>query len=363
MIVVLTNSNNIFVAKFKITRFSKMVRKSELPSTKRSQIVLLSQEGYTTRDISRRMTVSQSCVVKTIQRFKEQGNYASKTRSGRPKVTTPRTDTRIGRYSKSHPFASGPEISTNVFPDGDKPSLRTIRRRFDNDIKLPSRKPAKKPKLSPKNIRDRIAFCKKYQLWTAEQWENVMFSDESSFEQFGRRSYTVRRPVGARYNPKYVLPTVKQPPKLMIWGAITAQHRCGLWFMPPNTTINGQVYLTILQEKLRIFMDITNTNCFQHDGAPCHRSKLVSNWLRNEGVEVLGPWPGNSPDLNPIENAWDFMKNCVSKLEPTSIDDLQQKIKLVWTQQIPREYLQKLIHSMPARLEACLRAKGGHTRY
>lgn len=104
-----------------------MAGKRELATTKRSQIVILSEEGYTTRVISERMNVSQSCVVKTIQRYKAQGNYDSKTRSGRPKVTTPRSDTRIGRYSKANPFASAGEISSNVFPDGDSPSLRTIR--------------------------------------------------------------------------------------------------------------------------------------------------------------------------------------------------------------------------------------------
>ena len=166
-----------------------------------------------------------------------------------------------------------------------------------------------------------------------------------------------------RYNPKYVLQTVKQAPKVMIWGAITAQRCCGLWFMPVNTTINARVYMSIVQEKLRVFMDITNTNVLQHDGAPCHTAKVVSKWLRDEGIEVVGPWPGSSPDLNPIKNYWDRVKDRVSRLNPTSDDDLIEKIKVVWTQEISPDYLTKLVHSMPKRLEASITAKGGHTKY
>ena len=56
-----------------------------------------------------------------------------------------------------------------------------------------------------------------------------------------------------------------------------------------------------------------------------HATKLVSIWLQKEGVEAVGPWPGNSPDLNPIENCRNYMKDRVLKFNPTSADDLKQK--------------------------------------
>ena len=46
---------------------------------------------------------------------------------------------------------------------------------------LVSRRAAKKPLLSRKNIRDRLIFCRRYRDWTAEDWGKVIFSDESPF--------------------------------------------------------------------------------------------------------------------------------------------------------------------------------------
>ena len=59
-------------------------------------------------------------------------------------------------------------------------SARTVRQRLLEDG-LVSRRAAKKPLLSRKNIRDRLIFCKRYWDWTAEDWGKVIFSDESPF--------------------------------------------------------------------------------------------------------------------------------------------------------------------------------------
>ena len=88
----------------------------------------------------------------------------------------------------------------------------------------------------------------------------------------------------------------------MIWGAITAQGACNLWFLPKNTTINGETYLTILKKEVRKHMRLRRTKIFQQDGAPPHRSKLAKQWLANQKFKILEEWPANSPDLNVIEN-------------------------------------------------------------
>ena len=97
--------------------------------------------------------------------------------------------------------------------------------------------------------------------------------------------------------------------------------------MPKNTTINDQVYLSIQQDKLNTHMGILNCTTFQHDGAPCHRAATVIRWIEGQGINILGPWPGSSPDLNPIENLWMHMKRKVALENPTSEQSLVDAIK------------------------------------
>ena len=55
------------------------------------------------------------------------------------------------------------------------------------------------------------------------------------------------------------------------------------------------------------------------------------------------------------------MKNKVSEKQPTSGAELVKVIKEVWVKEISKEYCQSLIDSLPRRIEAVIKNKGGHT--
>ena len=57
------------------------------------------------------------------------------------------------------------------------------------------------------------------------------------------------------------------------------------------------------------------------------------------------------------------MKNKVSEKQPASGAELVKVIKEVWVKEISKEYCQSLIDSMPRRIEAVIKNKGGHTKY
>ena len=149
----------------------------------------------------------------------------------------------------------------------------------------------------------------------------MLFSDESSIQQFNPRKRHVWRPVGKRFDERYTVQTMKHPPSVMIWGVMSFTETAGPFFLPNGTTMNGQKYVDLLKDKLELHMNVHNCKIFMQDGAPCHRSKIVSEFLKEKKIKVL-EWPGNSPDLNPIENLWEVLKNKVADKQPSSAKDL-----------------------------------------
>ena len=71
--------------------------------------------------------------------------------------------------------------------------------------------------------------------------------------------------------------------------------------------MNGQKYLNLMKEKLQLHMPVHECTIFMQDGAPCHRSKIAKEYFKEKKITLL-QWPGNSPDLNPIENFWTVLK-------------------------------------------------------
>ena len=44
------------------------------------------------------------------------------------------------------------------------------------------------------------------------------------------------------------------------------------------------------------------------DGASCHTANIIKDYLAFVGLEYIKDYPGNSPDISPIENLWAIMK-------------------------------------------------------
>jgi transposase len=68
---------------------------------------------------------------------------------------------------------------------------------------------------------------------------------------------------------------------------------------------------------------------FQWDLVPCHNSKLAKSVFTQQHLKVL-EWPGNSPDLNPIENLWAIIKACISKMDCRTKTKLTESVMKVW---------------------------------
>jgi len=70
-------------------------------------------------------------------------------------------------------------------------------------------------------------------------------------------------------------------------------------------------------------------------------------------------WPAQSPDLNPIEHLWTTLKQKIVDYEVPAkgVWELWEQTSAEW-ENITAEDCQKLIESMPRRLQAVIKAKG-----
>ena len=75
-------------------------------------------------------------------------------------------------------------------------------------------------------------------------------------------------------------------------------------------------------------------------------------------------WPGNSPDLNPIENLWAIIKRRNKKTDCSTVEKLISAI--IRTRYHDDEVVKMcstLVDSMPKRVKMLLKANDGHISY
>jgi hypothetical protein len=100
---------------------------------------------------------------------------------------------------------------------------------------------------------------------------------------------------------------------------------------------------------------------FMQDVAPAQIMQILKEKVPRVGGKGL--WPGNSPDLNPIEHIWSVLQQSVFKNPvPKDRDGLIRRVTETWNS-LDVTFLSNLTRSFPNRILEVRKAGYGHSRY
>lgn len=121
--------------------------------------------------------------------------------------------------------------------------------------------------------------------------------------------------------------------------------------------LNGPTYLKIVQTFDRVVK--RKHLFFPEDNTPCHTAKTAKAAVRKMFKLILLPL--QSPELNPLENLWAYLKD----QRPNRImknDELTQMVIKEWDG-LSKKLIRKYMGSMKKNCKAVIKSKEGYIKY
>jgi transposase len=172
--------------------------------------------------------------------------------------------------------------------------------------------------------------------------------------------------------------STSRPPAQMVWASVWMDHRGRVRRSPlvimtrdPNAPRNGytaESYCQALEEGL--LRNYHAGELFMQDNARIHTAARTREFLAVHKINNVN-FPPYSLDLNPIKHLWWALKRELCKRYPNlaytgrgeeAWDQFCTALKDCW-RRIPDSLIQKLILSMPRRIQAVRAARGYQTKY
>nr|CCA28216.1 hypothetical protein ALNC14_143600 [Albugo laibachii Nc14] len=226
----------------------------------------------------------------------------------------------------------------------------------------------------------RLRFALSARDWDRERLNSQIFSDEvwAYWGANARNFVTVQVDgdrndiVFDRHRPECLTRKTARTTAWMFHGVIYGGKKAFGTFWEWGS-MNSEKYdehiLAKVEEFIGVEQRMGKSPWYQHDNAPCHKSRLTQSNLHRRRIPTI-EWPPYSPDLNLIEHVWVIMKRHIQDKylrqshdrQTISRDDLRRLIQEAWDL-VRDEEIAVLYDSWRDRCNAVIRANGGPTQY
>ena len=213
-----------------------------------------------------------------------------------------------------------------------------------------------------------------------EDWWHVRFSDEVHFGLGPMGKLMIIRKLGERYclgciqEQREPDKPVAEAKKAHAWAAIGHDFKSDLIFYDVPTNTNGkmtaQFYVNnILEPVIKPWIQNHSHFILEEDRDSGHgiaktstpATKLVKTWKQENNLTSYFNYSG-SPDLAPIENAWQPTKQYIRKFPHFTKLETIQLAREGW-EGIKQDWINKKVDEIPDRLQAVIDHKGLATGY
>ena len=361
------------------TTTTNMTHGNEISEAIRNQIVGMRRAGMIFEAIGEEFNLNKDIVAKIYKRWEERGSCENALRSGRPKALNKYNVRRIKTHITTNRETRRQPLGEIINAVNLSVSTVTLNSTIVNDIGLNRRVECKRCFLSLVYMKARLEFAKQHIHWGLEEWRCCGFTNEMTQQTDSnqRRKFVWRFP-GEEYHKDCIRGTViSEFHSIKVWGAMRYGKLNKLVVFPENK--EGGERLTALEYQDLIMdgemfdfwlegMEDVGYLVMMEDGAPQHQGAAAvrRTQLEKDGWVGWGPktWPANSLDLNRIENLWHILKVNIRKRkhQPRTREELIEAVFEEWGK-LDMEVVNNLIDSMPHRMQAVIKAKGGPIGY
>ena len=278
---------------------------------------------------------------------------------------TPSIGLKIKQEVRSNPRVSVRKlesiVNSMIDDENARVSFMTIQRYF-TDNGLVSKTLKARPILREANVRKRFEFgkCIQEQLSNDHEFLNkILWSDETMISCYPhKRKMVVRVHASVDDENLPLNPAVQGGGfNVMFFGSFSKSAFGQLAVIKGK--IDAKKYIENIKNFIEPELNASEVPLiFMQDNAPCHKAKIVMEYLKKKRIKTLD-WPPQSPDLNPMEHIWAIIKQKLysEKDFPKNENELIGRVFHIW-QNLDKKLLESLTNHAMKRFHAVVEKKG-----